>query len=170
MIEIIKHSELNSQSKKKLDSFIEEEFGNIPIVKDTEWATPDWTIIQHVNNEIVTFYHIVLREILIDGENFKISGINNVITPMEFRGKGYSSKTLRETEHLIFDDFDCDLGLLLCADELIPFYERLNWYSVNCPVFFEQSTGQKLWNANTMLLTKKEKLYPKIINLNGLPW
>ena len=63
-----------------------------------------------------------------------------------------------------------ELGVLLCADEHIPFYKRLNWYKINCPVHFDQSNGKKLWEANTMLLTKKDKWNPKEIDLQGLPW
>jgi len=170
MIEIKKYPELLEQTKDKLNSYIKGEFGHIPIVNETEWATPDWTIVYYENDLIATFYNIVEREIMIDNKAFKVGGINNVITPKEFRGKGYASKTLRETVHIIFDDLNCDLGVLLCADGLIPFYERLNWYKVDCPVYFEQSSGVKLWESNTMLLTKNEKLSPQRIELNGLPW
>ncbi len=171
LIEVKRYKELQLQVKSKLDSYIENEFGHIPIVKETEWATPDWTIIQYHQGDIATFYNIVIRKIIIDGKIFKAAGINNVITPLEYRGKGFASKTLKETEYLIFEDFNCDLGVLLCADNLIPFYEKLNWYLVECPVYFQQSTGQKLWGANTMLLTKTDQqLKPTKIELNGTPW
>lgn len=170
MIEVKKHHELLEKTKDKLNSYIKDEFGHIPIVNETEWATPDWTIVYYEKNRIATFYNIIVREIIIDNRVFKVGGINNVITPKEFRRKGYASKILRNTEHLIFDNLKCDLGVLLCADNLIPFYEKLNWYIVNCPVYFEQSTGVKLWKSNTMLLTKNEKVIPQKIHLNGLPW
>lgn len=170
MIVVKKYVELANETKDKLTSLINSEFGHIPIVNETEWATPDWTIIQFVNDEIATFYNIVIREIIIDGEKIKVGGINNVITPKEFRGKGYASKTLSETEYLIFNDLTCELGVLLCADNLIPFYERLNWYKVDCTVYFAQSTGQKIWKANTMFLSRNKKLSPSKIDLNGAPW
>ncbi len=170
MIEIKKYSELLEKTKNALNSFIDNEFGHIPIVNETEWATPDWTIVYYKNDLIATFYNIIEREITVDGKIYKIGGINNVITPKEFRGKGYASKTLKNTEKLIFDELKCAFGVLLCADNLIPFYEKLNWYKVKCPVYFEQSSGQKLWGANIMLLTKNEKLNPAKIELNGLPW
>ena len=108
--------------------------------------------------------------ISIDNLDAKIAGINNVITPKEFRGKGYASRILKETESLIFEDLKSDLGVLLCADNLVPFYERLNWYKINCPVYFSQSTGKKVWGANAMILSKKEKIFPSSMELNGLPW
>ncbi len=72
MIEITKYSELDSQTKNKLQDYINSEFGDIPIVKETQWATPNWTIILYKENEIATFYNIVERSVLIDG-----SKVNN---------------------------------------------------------------------------------------------
>ena len=170
MIEINKYTELSRHTRDQLNSCINSEFGHIPIVNETEWATPNWTIIYYDNTQIATFYNIVEREITIDNKNFRIGGINNLITPKKFRGKGYASKILRETEHLIFEDLNCDMGVLLCADNLITFYERLNWYKIECPVYFEQSSGEKLWGANVLFLSRDGKMSPKKIELNGLPW
>lgn len=113
---------------------------------------------------------MVIREISIDEQHFKAAGINNVITPKKFRGKGFSKNTLLETKKFLFEDLNLDLGLLLCADDLVPFYKRLGWYKVDCPVYFDQSTEKKIWAANTMLLTNERTLYPQNIDLNGLPW
>ncbi|MFL1897433.1 GNAT family N-acetyltransferase [Aquimarina sp. 2-A2] len=170
MIEIKKYNELSEEVKNQLNSYIEDEFGHIAIVKETEWAAPNWTIIYYDNLQIVTFYNIVEREITIDTKNYRVSGINNLITPKEFRGMGYASKILKETENLIFEDLKCDMGVLLCADDLIPFYEKLHWYQIDCPVYFEQSNVEKLWKGNIMVLTRDEKMNPDKIELNGLPW
>ncbi len=94
MIKINKYSDLSDPTKDTLNSIINGEFGHIPIVNETEWATPDWTIIYYENNMIATFYNIVESEILIDDKLVKVGGINNVITPKAFRGNGYSSKAL----------------------------------------------------------------------------
>lgn len=170
MIQIKKYSELREEIKGEVNEIINSEFGHIPIVSDTEWACPDWTIIYYENKEIATFYNIVERNIIVDGEKVKIAGINNVITPKKFRGKGYASKLLRETEYILFKKLDCKMGILLCADNMIPFYALLNWYKVDSDIYFEQSSGQKIWSANVMLLTKDKKINPNKIDLNGLPW
>lgn len=170
MIKIQRFTELAIETKEQLDIIIESEFGHIPIVKQTSWALPDWTIIYYFENEIATFYNVVIREISIDEQYFKAAGINNVITPEKFRGKGFSTNTLLETKKYLFEDLNLDLGLLLCADDLVPFYKRLGWYKVDCPVYFDQPTEKKVWTANTMLLTNGTTLYPQRIDLNGLPW
>jgi len=170
MIRTFKHTELSDEIRGKINSCIHDEFGHIPIVAETEWANPDWTIVYYEGSEIAMFYNIVEREVDIDGKAYKAGGVNNVITPKAFRGKGHASKVLKSTAQFLFNDLSCDMGLLLCADNLIPFYKRLNWYTVDCPVYFSQSSGRKLWTANTMLLSKTEKLVPREIDLKGLPW
>jgi hypothetical protein len=170
MITIHKTSELSIERKQQLDKLIDNEFGHIPIVKETEWAKPDWTIIYFLNGEIATFYNVIQRTIFVDKKPFQAAGINNVITAPAFRGQGFSSKVLTETKQFIFQELKRDIGLLLCADNLIPFYEKLSWYKVECPVFFEQTLGKKIWTANTMLLSVDKLLTPKEIDLNGLPW
>ena len=170
MIKIEKYSDLDASTKAKLNEFIHTEFGHIPIVQETEWAQPDWTLISYKEGEITSFYNIIDRNVEMDGVEVRIAGVNNVITPKKYRGQGYGTKLLNETRDFIFDSMKAELGILLCADALIPFYERLNWYLVKCPVHFRQSDGQKLWQANTMVLNYKVQLTPQLINLNGLPW
>jgi len=170
MVEITPHSKLRDSVKKDLDKIVESEFGHIPIVKSIKWATPDWTIIFYQENEIATFCNIVERTVLVDDKPFLVSGINNLITPHKFRGHGLATHIMKETENFLFNELKSELGLLLCADNLIPFYERLDWKKVNCPVYFSQPTGIQTWKANTMLRTMKDILTPNQINLNGLPW
>ncbi len=81
MIQINKSNELNVFTTDKLNSWVDIEFGQIPIVEETERAQPDWTIIYIENGEIKTFYNIIEREIFVDDIKFKIGGVNNVITP-----------------------------------------------------------------------------------------
>jgi hypothetical protein len=170
MIEIKKYSDLAAETRERLEFYIQLEFGHIPIVNETKWAVPDWTIINFIGDEIATFYNVVQREILVDDKILKGAGINNVITPGKFRGEGLATTTLSESENFLFDELDSDIGVLLCADSLVPFYERLNWYKINCPVYFDQPDGKKLWKANTMLLNRGAKFEPGKIDLQGLPW
>lgn len=170
MIKIQRYNKLPATVKRQLDYYSDLEFGHIPIVKETAWASPDWTIINYFENEVASFYNIILREVSIDNLKLNVAGINNVLTPGKYRGKGYSTKTLKETETFIFDELKVDLGLLFCADDLVPFYQRLGWFMVDCPVYFDQPGGKKVWTVNTMLLTRGLVLTPEIIDLNGWPW
>ena len=170
MITTLKYCDLADHIKSELETRVLSEFGHIPIVADTQWATPDWTVISYVGDNIACFYNIVLRKVTFDDTIFLVGGVNNVITSPEYRGRGLASRILSETEPFIFERLMCQFGLLLCSDELIPFYERLQWYRVNCPVHFQQLDGTHVWNANAMLRHKRDVLTPETIDLNGLPW
>lgn len=170
MISINKYDDLSADIRDTLNSYIQAEFGHIPIVQETSWTVPGWTILQTEADNIVTFYNIVERHVLLDGTPCKIAGINNVITPPSFRGKGYSSQALNNTTGFLFDELKCEHALLLCADAMIPFYKQLGWYTVNSKVYFDQPSGRKLWAANTMLLSPGKAIAPTIIDLQGTPW
>lgn len=170
MITIEKYDALPPAIKETLHNYIQAEFGHISIVQETTWATPDWTILLTENETIVTFFNIIERQVLLDGTPCKIAGINNVITPPPFRGKGYSSQALTSTTGFLFDELQSEHALLLCADAMIPFYNRLGWYTVNSTVYMEQPSGRKLWTANTMLLSPGKAIVPAVIDLRGTPW
>ncbi|QSE98686.1 GNAT family N-acetyltransferase [Fulvivirga lutea] len=170
MIDIIEYKKLDNDTVLNLNEIIDAEFGHIPLVKNTQWAIPDWTIIYSQNETLAAFYNIIEREVIMDDEKVKVAGVNNVITLKKYRGKGFSARLLKDTQHFIFDELRSKFGLLLCADTLIPYYQKLNWYKVDCPVYFSQPTGKKLWAANTMLLSNSHYENPELIDLNGLPW
>lgn len=170
MIKVCKYSTLSPGRQDELAALAELEFGHVPFVKNTKWATPDWSIMKFDGDELISFYNIVERNIEVDGRMMKAGGINNVITKREYRGKGLASLLLKETRKLLFDDLHCDLGLLLCADDLVNFYHKHGWYKVNCQLSYDQPAGKQNYTSNIMCLTRSIQLTPAKIDLNGLPW
>jgi hypothetical protein len=171
MISIVKYTELTGDQLSWQKMNIRREFGHIPIVVNTSWATPDWAVMKYQDDVIVSFYNIIERRVTLDGEEVQVMGINNVITPKEYRGQNYAFDLLKKTQLEMLDRLHAGIGLLLCADQMTPFYSRLNWYPVASDVYFEQNENLNLWQANTMLLSRPGKaISPKSILLNGLPW
>lgn len=171
MIYIANHSDLNAYQLAQQKQLIAEEFGHIPIVAQTKWATPKIAVMKYQKDEIFSFYNIIEREITIDGSNVKAIGINNVITSPAYRGNNYAFNLLKETQQEILDKLKAEVGLLLCAEHMLPYYSRLNWCSVDCPVYFEKDGRSTQWMAYTMLLDNSGKfLSPNHIDINGLPW
>jgi len=170
MIEYNKYPELPPTIKEQLDSYIDNEFGHIPFVSNMKWSSPEWTIFLRENSEISTFLNIVIREVNFDSRKVQVAGINNVITPKKFRGNGYASMIMNEAKSFIFNQLNLEHALLLCADSLIPFYTKLGWYQVDSKVYFEQPSGKKLYDSNTLLLSKESSINPREIDLNGQPW
>ena len=172
MIKKEKYSELRPALKSALDGLIDAEFGHVPFVQERVWAQPDWVFVKYEGDEVATFYNVVLREVSMDGQRYKVAGINNVITPKSFRGKGYSTQTLCETADFLYQDLGCSYGLLLCADALLPFYSRLGWYKADTTLYYDQPAGKQLYDSNVMLFAPAgaPELHPQHIDLNGLPW
>lgn len=170
MIKIVQYNNLSDYLKNLLADLAHKEFGDFPIVANTKWASPDWVVLYFEDDHLVSYYNLIERYVMLDGEKLKAAGLNNLVTPEVFRRKGYATKLLAQTYNFFFNELKSDLGLLLCADNLIPFYEKLNWYRVKCPVIYNQPDGNVIWQANTMLLTRSLRLNPNKIDLNGLPW
>ncbi|HEY0740315.1 MAG TPA: hypothetical protein VGD40_02600 [Chryseosolibacter sp.] len=51
MIDIKKHSQLDNEVDAQLRQLINAEFGSVPVVRETEWAIPDWTLIKYDGRE-----------------------------------------------------------------------------------------------------------------------
>jgi len=173
MIKIFNYNELGQELLEELTNSINDQFGSVPIVKETEWSTPDWSIIYFDEGNIAAFLNIVMRQVKFDDAHHAVGGLNNLITKKEYRKKGLGSQLVRRANTFILDEMNCDFGLLLCADELVRYYTHLDWVKVDCPVYFQQPGGKKLWQANTMLISKNRNDQIEqfnTIDLNGLPW
>lgn len=170
--EIHRYSELPASLKDFINTRIHQEFGHIPIVQQYSWAEPDHTILLMAESgDVLTFYNIVLRQCRFDDDPRLIAGINNFITPQEHRGAGYGTDVMKEAAGILFEELSVEYGLLLCADELVPFYSRFGWYKVNSQLYFDQPDGRKQWQANIMLLSRNGNIiFPEKIDLCGLPW
>jgi predicted acetyltransferase len=171
-ISIEKSSTLQPALRLQIDACTKEEFSNVEIVQQYTWSEPDWTVIVKEGAALASFLHIVEREVLFDGKAKKVAGINNVITPAAHRGKGYATDALSEAQRMMFKRLNVDCGLLLCSDDLVPYYEKLGWYPADCPLTFTQPDKKKhTWKAQAMLLVANGKqLKPKTIDLQGFPW
>lgn len=170
-IAVINLSHVAPDIRKQIDDYTRNEFGHVPIVQRYRWAEPGWSVVVLSDDEVLSFLNVVEREALFDGNTVKLAGINNVITPAPFRRRGYASQTMRRAELLMFRELQADFGLLLCADEMVPFYEGLGWISVSVPLEFDQPGEKVTWPSRIMVLPRAgEKLPSKSIDLCGLPW
>ena len=171
-IVVAKTSELEPTLRNFVFEANERQFGSVPIVREHKWSPPDWTIVVLVGEKPASFVNIVERVGRVDGRTVKIAGGNNLMTLPEYRDKGHALKLAQKFETLIFNNLKVDMGLLLCATALIPFYEKSGWKRVSCPVIFDQpDRGKVTWGAETMVLKPDHSaLAAQGIDLCGLPW
>lgn len=155
----------------RLEAIAENVFGHYALVRETEWAQPDWCFRCHEGDALAAFHNLVLRSVEMDGAVVRVAGLNNMITMPAFRGRGVASWLLRATQPRWFEELDADCGMLLCAEELVPFYARLAWRRLEARVFYDQPSGKKTWAASCMVLDPKGLVgAPREVDLRGMPW
>lgn len=165
-------ADLPDARRAELAAAAAQAFDRFKIVRRTAWATPDWSVLGLHGGPLAVFYNAIVRTVRFDGRDVRVAGLNNLITLPGWTGRGLASRLLRETTPAWFDRWDARVGLLLCADALVPFYERLCWRAVASEVRYAQP-GQPLqrWPARCMLLHPSgAQAAPDVIDLGGLPW
>jgi len=161
-IDKIAQSELNY-----LENWFNNEFGHIKI----EWSKPKWYLTLKVDVNIIGRIGILKRKVNVEKLDIDVGGISGVILKKEWRGQKLSRLMLKKASDFIKNDLGLDFALLLCDDKVVPIYRKLNWYVVEGPTVFKQSTGIIKYSKNTMILDLSNKKWPRgKINLNGLPW
>lgn len=171
-IEIHRSSDLPPLVTRELKARVDREFGHVEIVRNHVWSEPDWVFILKSGDEIASFLNLVDRQGFADGKPMHLVGLNNVITEPTHRNKGFSRRLNKVAiDHMRSMD-DNAYGLLFCADELVPFYQKLGWSKFNGKVLVEQPSGEQEWKSNCMLFPLgSSHSRPNLkINLNGLPW
>lgn len=147
------------------------EFGDIPVIKETAWSPPDWHVAFVDGARVLSFVSLVERCASFDKRAVKVAGISNMITIEPYRRQGLGSLVMREAQKLITLRIGADFGLLLCSDDVIPFYSRLGWAVTSARLEFDQPSGKRQWRKDTMIYPSHGKLAAfETIELNGLPW
>lgn len=171
-VQTARYAELPAERRAQLEAIAEREFAQFALVRETRWAEPDWAFLAFEGQDLAAFYNIVERVVQVDGVAMRAAGLNNLITMSAHRGHGVASRLLRQTQPGWFEAFGVECAMLLCADVLVPFYERLAWRKVPGPVVYAQPDGPRTWAANCMLLDRRgEKVMEaRQVDLCGLPW
>lgn len=119
MIQIIRYADMSLSLKKQIDENIFKEFGRSEFVNNIKWAEPDLAVVYIHEDQLASFCNIVLRSVSIDERLINVAGVNNVITPHEYRGKGFSTKILQYTQETLFKSIEVEFGLLFCSIDLV---------------------------------------------------
>jgi GNAT superfamily N-acetyltransferase len=163
--------ELPAERREQLTAAAHAEFAQFDLVREIQWANPDWSYLAFDGGELAGFFNLIERNVAIDGVDARVAGLNNLVTMPAQRGRGVASRLLRETQPQWFDALGAECGLLLCADALLPFYSRLSWQRVEARVTFAQAGGARVWPANCMVLgSSLDAAAIREIDLCGLPW
>ena len=79
-----------------------------------------------VGNEIIGYLNLVNLFIEIDNEIIKMIGVGNVCVDKKYLGNKYGYFLIKTVEYFL--QKNKLNGVLLCKDNIIPFYESVRWY------------------------------------------
>ena len=170
-IEIYAWQDMNPILKEKLQQAPFEEWGHLSFIRDTYWSTPTWSLVIHSSaDDFLCFVNIVERIALFDQKKVRVGGINNLMTKRDCRGQGYGACLMEGAHHFMKESLKVDSGLLLCADDVSGFYEKLGWEKFSGKLYFNQPQDKVLWHQNTYLFPFDLKTQGHQIDLCGYPW
>lgn len=142
-----------------------------PEFSTIQWATPDWMGLGFLQGMIVTQLCLPKREILVDDEKVRVAGVGGMATHPDFQHQGLGSALLKSTEIFMRADLWMPFGLLICADETRPFYERSRWQFASDFLYYNQQSQRRLLKTCVMILQLTDRVWPAgEIDLCGLPW
>lgn len=137
------------------------------------FETPWHAVVYEANGQPVSYLDILERPCTVGGQPVNLAGIGGVMTPPEFRGRGYASRALEAAADFMRTRIDAPFALLVTGENRIPFYGRLGWQHIQAPLRFYQPDGIDKSDriAVIMILSLHGDPWPDgEIDLRGLPW
>lgn len=131
-IKLIKHKDINSETLLDIIK-VKSIAWPYPLNKQIEWIENNLkdddihVLLTDDKSKTVAYLNIVKTSISIDDEIHKCWGVGNVCSIK--KGSGFGKEILNLVNEWITKS-NC-IGLLFCKEELIPYYEKTNWRSIN---------------------------------------
>jgi len=175
-IEIVSPDNLAAEVGEQIDRIDQLAFAEVqhddPEFNSIDWSLPlEYMALGYRDGELVTLLGLLRREILVDGEPVGVVGVGGVATHPHWQKHGFASALLQAAGKFMREKMNVSFGLLVCADERRPFYERVGWQRVAPELFFTQNAQRRSLKACVMILPLAEQLWRAgEIDLCGLPW
>ncbi len=121
-----------------------EEFANVVDGVDEngiEWTDGDFRVLAWDDEVWGAVVEVIKRTITVGDRAVVVGGIGGVMTVPAMRGRGMAKSAMRHAMDFICDELRADAGMLFCARETIPFYEKLGWYDLQRKITYHQSNG-----------------------------
>ena len=135
------------------------------------WADVDWHVVVWIENKLVSHVEIIERTGMVGGHAVRLGGIGGVATVPEWRGRGLATLAMDKAAEYLSGELSVEFGLLICGQEMEPFYRRLGWEVVHGPLVFDQPAGRVTFDDLVMVLPCQGRKWPTgTIDLCGLPW
>jgi aminoglycoside 2'-N-acetyltransferase I len=127
-------------------------------ISQWRWSQDDYRLLVRVDNCIVSHVAMIERTCLVNKQPVKVGGVGGVGTHPDFRDRGLASLAMRQTADFLKNQLKVEYGVLFCANEMVPYYQRLGWRMIDAPVAFEEQ-GVKMQCDCPVMYLPCEKLY-----------
>lgn len=131
-----------------------------------------WTILIKNNQyQLMSSVGILTRQEFCDDVAVLMRGIGGVKTRLNHRRKGYAGTGIQKALKFLTEICRVDFSLLVCRDDLIPYYCRLGWQLFEGQLLVRQSTRKITFTLNNTMLIDGVNPIPacKFIDSCGKP-
>ena len=138
-----------------------------------EWANSEWCVrIWGSDGELVSYVGVLLREGTLDTRPVLMGGLGGVATHPAARRRGYAEQGLRTAVEFFRETPEVAFALLVCEQNLIPYYARLGWHEFCGELIVRQYGKPGLFTFNRVMTLKIASEAPLVgtIDLRGPPW
>ena len=168
-IQIKETNQITDEQYQRLFCWDEDPF-NSPS-KDLKWRKKEYSILVYNNNDLMSHIGLLNHSINLPNETLIIGGVGSVITIPEAQGQGYATAGLKYSVDYIKEKYKADFGILVCNQELVPFYEKLGWKLLPPPIYFDQPEGKIKSQLEVMYLKTGDKEWNNEVNyFESFPW
>ena len=145
-------------------------FADAPI-RGREWKPPSWAVLVTDDDRVVSYTGIVLTDGLVDGREARIGGVGGVATHPDQRGRGLARRSI-ELALGFMSEQGVDFALLVCREELIPYYTEIGWRRFNGTMLVTQFGEQEEFTFNLVMVADVLSAAPDegVVDLLGPPW
>ncbi|HEU4367385.1 MAG TPA: GNAT family N-acetyltransferase [Methylomirabilota bacterium] len=137
------------------------------------WAPPDYSVLVWTDEgELVSHVGLLVRHGTLNGTHVRMGGVGSVKTHPRAEGRGYASAGLRRAATALHDEHQVAFSVLVCRDHLLPFYNRLGWFTFRGQLVVDQPAGRAVFTLNRPMVLPGVGSAPEdgLIDLHGPPW
>jgi nodulation protein A len=175
-IRFVPKNEIDPDLQKEIDvldnlAFAGESDEDEPELAGISWASGDWMGLGFLGKELATQLSIPKRHISAGDKKVWVAGLGGMATHPKYQHQGLGSELLRATRDFMQAEVKAPFGLLICATNTRPFYERSGWKLVADELYFVQDDHRRVLHTSVMALQLEDQSWPSgEIDLCGSPW
>jgi predicted GNAT family N-acyltransferase len=167
--EVRRYDDLDGRELEQMMALLRSAYPDIDVA-DFRQRHAQTAVFARRSGRIASVLWIVEREVLAGGELVPVGGIGRVATWPSDRGRGLATTIMRTAAEHLAGRTTARFGLLRCDDDMIAFYRRLGWETIDGELTYRR-TIHTPHVANAMVLSLHGDAWPGgPVDLQGTAW